>query len=249
MAWRRSLDAGHVRRMVDVLDDLPPITVTSDYRLVDGQHRLRAHELGGRASIRAVVLDEALDETELMARAIEANVRHGRPLSSSERTRLAVDLLASGWDGSDAELARRCGVSRGRVPTLRRLALDKCRQASPNTGAGAPTGLQPVLQDRLEADQRRRTSRDGKSVPGDPAAQRARIAAPVTQRPTATNAAIASEVGCSATTVAKVRATLADHHRPGGVRRWLRRVLGLLAWRHRQGRISTVTTSRGRSPK
>ena len=123
--WRRALDASHVRDLAEAIDELPPVTLSADLRLVDGEHRVSAHMLAGRDVVPALVLPAGLSEVELLARAIEANTRHGRGLSGPERTRMTVQLLVAGWTGSDAELARRCGVSRGRLPELRRGVLPR----------------------------------------------------------------------------------------------------------------------------
>jgi ParB-like chromosome segregation protein Spo0J len=193
---------------------------------VDGEHRLHAHRAAGRESIRAVLLDASLDDVELMALAIEANARHGRPTSTGERTGQAIALLACGWNGSDAELARRCGIARARVPELRIRAADARRDADAQGRPDDSKGLQPDLEDRMEGQGERRVGRGGRSYPGDPAAQRKRILDEAGRQPSASNAAIARAVGCSPTTVASVRAGI----QPGVSPSRLGQVLGRVRW-------------------
>jgi hypothetical protein len=226
-AWRRRMDLPHARAMGEYVDDLPPITLAADLRLVDGEHRLHAHRAAGRDSIRAVLLDASLDDVELMALAIEANVRHGRPPSTGERTGKAIDLLACGWNGSDAELARRCGIARARVPELRIRAAAR-RATDAQDRPDCSKGLQPVPEDRLEGPGERRVARGGRSYPGDPAAQRERILDEAGRQPSASNAAIARAVGCSPSTVASVRAGIQPGASPSRLGRVLGRVRSLI---------------------
>jgi len=231
-AWRRRMDLPHARAKAEYVDDLPPITLAADLRLVDGEHRLHAHRAAGRDSIRAVLLDASLDDVELMALAIEANVRHGRPTSTSERTGKAIDLLACGWNGSDAELARRCGIARARVPEVRIRAADARRDAEAQGRPDGSKGLQPDLEDRLEGPGERRVGRGGRSYPSDPAAQRKRIVDEAGRQPSASNAAIARAVGCSPTTVASVRAGIQPGTSPSRlarIRGGLRSLINALA--------------------
>lgn len=199
--WCRPLDRAHIRRLVNVLDGVPPITVAADGRLIDGHHRLQAHELDGRTTIRAHVLPADLDERALVRIVIETNAHHGLPLSSTDRRRLAIELLTAGWDGSNAELARLCRVRPGSVPSLRALAAEQHAKARTELG-GLQQGVQPVPGKGLDARRERRTGRNGRTYPTDPAAQRRRILAAAQERPGASNAEIARQVGCSPTTVA-----------------------------------------------
>lgn len=205
-AWSRRLYWDDIRALADLVDELPPITLTHDLRLVDGRLRLEANVLVQRSRIRAVVLPAGLPETELMARAIQANAHHGRRLTDAERTTMVVHLLAEGWEGTDAELARRCRVSRGKVPELRRqgAALAATRAHAECNRLDSPTPAQSDLQDRLSTRPSRRVGRNGRSYPADNAAQRTRILQLAQEDPGRSKAAIAREVGCSRGTVATV---------------------------------------------
>ncbi|CAB4963129.1 unannotated protein [freshwater metagenome] len=163
-----------------------------------------------------------------MALAIEANVRHGRPTSTGERTGKAIDLLACGWNGSDAELARRCGIARARVPELRIRAAAVRRTTEAQDRPDGSKGLQPDLEDRLKGPGERRVGRGGRSYPGDPAAQRKRIVDEASRQPSASNAAIARAVGCSPSTVASVRAGIQPGVSPSRLGRVMGRVRSLI---------------------
>ena len=72
------------------LDQLPPITITPDFVLVDGYHRLMAYKLEGKTEIEAEVND--LPEKQILIEAIKCNVAHGKQLEISEKKSLARQL-------------------------------------------------------------------------------------------------------------------------------------------------------------
>jgi len=77
------------------LDELPPIVLSKDMILIDGQHRLLAHSVAKRKEIEAEVLD-ITDEKEIFREAIKRNAKHGKQFSIKEKQKLAKKLLKIG---------------------------------------------------------------------------------------------------------------------------------------------------------
>ncbi len=80
-----------VKRYRQVLDELPPITLAADLRLIDGYHRLRAHRVEGVSEIDAEVLDID-DDAEVFGEAARRNSTHGQQLSTDEKADVARKL-------------------------------------------------------------------------------------------------------------------------------------------------------------
>lgn len=201
-AWRRPVRAGHVAALRAHINDLPPILVSADLRLVDGEHRLQAHTAAGLTKISVRRLPADLSDVDLLAAAVEANTRHGLPLTSQQRTEAAKDLLRAGWHGSDRSLASLCGISKNRVNPIRRQV--------------AAEGPPRVPQGHLEGISDRREGRDGKRYPTDPEALRRAILREHRLDPHATNGHIARRTGASPTTVARTRRGLPRRPRTAG---------------------------------
>lgn len=116
---RRTLDAEHVERLTEVLDRCPPILVSEDGAIIDGEHRVAAARQLGVSEVPAIVVPvSAVAGAELLL-AIEANASHGLPLSREERRVAVAAVLAVRPEMSDREIARVCGVGRGLVSTIR----------------------------------------------------------------------------------------------------------------------------------
>lgn len=101
---------------------LPPIVVFKDgetYRLADGFHRCRAHELAGKAEIEAEVRHGG--EREARLHSVGCNAAHGlRRTSADKRRAVEVLLLDPEWTKkSDRWIADACGVSDPFVGKLR----------------------------------------------------------------------------------------------------------------------------------
>ena len=112
------LDADHVAALVEVIDRLPPVVVDeATMTVIDGVHRVEASRRAGRQVINALMFNG--DQTEAMALAVEANIKHGKPLTRSERQDAARALLARCPERSDRWLAEICGLSHTTVSHLR----------------------------------------------------------------------------------------------------------------------------------
>lgn len=92
---RFEVDEEVVQRYRNSIDDLPPVRLDEDNRLIDGYHRLRAHRVEGEDEILAVV-ESVEDDSDFYKRAIEANTRHGHQLNREEKKSLARDLYENG---------------------------------------------------------------------------------------------------------------------------------------------------------
>jgi hypothetical protein len=74
------VDDDHVALLMEALERLPPIIVNeATMTVIDGVHRAEAFRRAGRTEIRAVLYSG--DETGAQVIAVQANVRHGKPLS------------------------------------------------------------------------------------------------------------------------------------------------------------------------
>lgn len=116
---RRTLDAEHVERLTGVLDRCPPIIISEDGAIIDGEHRVAAARQLGVSEVPAIVVRVGSVEGAELLLAIEANTSHGLPLSREERRTAAAAVLAVRPEMSDREIARVCGVGRGLVATIR----------------------------------------------------------------------------------------------------------------------------------
>ncbi len=94
------LDTAHVASLMEVIDRLPPVLVDQrTMSVIDGVHRLEAFRTAGRSHIEAHLF--AGSETEAMVLAIQANIKHGKPLSRAERRMAAQALLNACPERSD----------------------------------------------------------------------------------------------------------------------------------------------------
>ncbi len=95
---RRELDQDHVLYLGQLLEGgvkLPPILVTDDLQVIDGRHRIEAHELLNLTEIRCEVV-EVRDEADLIARAFKANVGGPKPPTPEDVEHTVKLLLARG---------------------------------------------------------------------------------------------------------------------------------------------------------
>jgi len=90
------------------LEELPPIVLSKNMILVDGQHRLMAHTVAKEKEIEAEILD-ITDEREIFREAIKRNAKHGKQFTIEEKKRLAKRLLKAG--NKVKEIARDLAVS------------------------------------------------------------------------------------------------------------------------------------------
>ncbi|MGH3616524.1 MAG: ParB/RepB/Spo0J family partition protein [Pseudonocardiaceae bacterium] len=173
----------HVRALAESEVPLPPIIVDrSTMRVIDGMHRLRAAVLRGQDEIRVQFFEG--DEGDAFVLAVEANVRHGLPLSLTDRTAAAARIIRSHPELSDRAIASVTGLA---AKTVR--AIGRCS-----------TAANPQLNTRV--------GRDGRIRPLD-AAKGRRIAADLmTEQPNSSLRQIANAAGISLGTAQNVRERL-----------------------------------------
>ncbi|WP_437091048.1 ParB/RepB/Spo0J family partition protein [Streptomyces sp. enrichment culture] len=175
-------DPEHVELLAAVRD-LPPILVQrSTMRVIDGMHRVRAMRLRGEETI-AVTFFEG-DDSEAFLRAVDANIKHGLPLSLADREAAAGRILAHSPHWSDRTVAAATGLSPTTVGAIRRRS-------------GVPA-----------AQEGSRVGRDGRVRPVDGAAGRRRASEVIAMKPDAPLRAIAREAGVSVGTARDVRERL-----------------------------------------
>ena len=132
------VDDDHVALLMEALERLPPIIVDeATMTVIDGVHRVEAFRRAGRPEIRAVPY--LGDEIGALAIAIQANVRHGKPLSRVERQAAAVVLLRRCPDRSDRWLGEICGLSHSTVARLRQAAASGRPRGQDGPGRPAPS--------------------------------------------------------------------------------------------------------------
>jgi ParB-like chromosome segregation protein Spo0J len=180
------VDDDHVALLMEALERLPPIIVDeATMTVIDGVHRVEAFRRAGRPEIRAVPY--LGDEIGALAIAIQANVRHGKPLSRVERQAAAVVLLRRCPDRSDRWLGEICGLSHSTVARLRQAA-----QA---------------------ADRAARTGRDGRRRPVDPTPGQVAVAEALSSGRAASIRQAAAAAGVAASTAQRVAAGRREEQR------------------------------------
>jgi len=188
------LDEDHVAALVEVVDRLPPVVVDdATMTVIDGAHRVEASRRAGRREINALMFNG--DQTEAMALAVEANVKHGKPLTRGERQEAARALLARCPERSDRWLAEICGLSHSTVSRL--------RQAS------------------RTAEVEVRTGRDGRRRPVDPVPGQAAVLKVLETHQAATIRQAAEAAGVAPSTAQRLASALRGgkrHAAPGAMR-------------------------------
>lgn len=84
-------DDAAIERYRAALDNLPPIIIARGHILVDGFHRLKAHEREGAKEINAIDIGNLAD-AEIVRESISRNATHGHQLSQADKKRLAHEL-------------------------------------------------------------------------------------------------------------------------------------------------------------
>jgi ParB-like chromosome segregation protein Spo0J len=175
------VDEDHVLALAEVFDRLPPVVVDQrTMKVIDGVHRVEASRRLGRTEIRALLFSGS--ETEALVVAVQANVRHGKPLTRSERQASAGNLLRRCPDRSDRWVAEVCGLSHSTVARI--------RQAAKALGPGVRTG------------------RDGRRRPVDSAAGRRAIVKALAEGPGSSLRQVAEAVGVAPSTVHRASAAV-----------------------------------------
>jgi hypothetical protein len=177
-------DPLHAKLLSQATMDLPPILVNREtMEVIDGNHRILAAQMRGDTQILVRFFNGSPVKARMAG--IWANVRHGKPLTLSERESAANALIGDNPELSDRVVAQCCGIAPNTVKRLR----------------GCSTA---------QGEQLRRTGRDGRRRPTDPAASRQRIAEVIDRQPTATIREVCVVTGASPNTVRAVRRSMAE---------------------------------------
>lgn len=175
-------DAEHVARLAEIEAPLPPILVDRcSMRVIDGMHRLMAAFLKGLATIDVEFFDGSSEDAFLYA--VQANVKHGLPLTRADRRAAAMRIIASHPYMSDRAIGLNAGLGARTVANIRRHA----------TGA-------------VQANAR--VGRDGRIRPLSSAEGRQRAAEVLAEHPQASLREVARLAGIAPSTVSDVRKRL-----------------------------------------
>lgn len=94
-------DQALIQRYAYSIEHLPPIKIDQHGILIDGFHRLKAHQLAGETKIKAEVI-QVESEKELKKLAYQLNSNHGLQLTNDEKRKYASEMIG---DMSVKELA------------------------------------------------------------------------------------------------------------------------------------------------
>lgn len=113
------LDQDHAKALAETAASLPPILVLrSTMQVIDGMHRVRAAELNGREYIAARLFDGKKEDAFLLA--VRSNIKHGLPLTLSDRKEAAARVITTHPSLSDRSIAFISGLSAATVAAIRR---------------------------------------------------------------------------------------------------------------------------------
>jgi len=82
----------YIQAYANAINKLPPIKISQQNILIDGYHRLKAHQLAKVEEIEVEVI-EVKSEKELKKLAYQLNSTHGLQLSSDEKQRYAQEMI------------------------------------------------------------------------------------------------------------------------------------------------------------
>jgi ParB-like chromosome segregation protein Spo0J len=126
-------DQGHIDALVQLDVELPPITVhRQSMRVIDGMHRLAAAISRGDKEIAVRYYDG--DDREAFVLAVEANLKHGLPLSLADRTAAAVRIMMSYPHWSDRAIADATGLAWKTVASIRKRSTTEVPQLNVRVG-------------------------------------------------------------------------------------------------------------------
>ena len=112
------VDSAHVARLAECAAELPAIVVhRQTMRVIDGMHRLQAAIRNGRERMAVTFFDGSDDEAFVLA--VELNVKHGLPLSLSDRKAAARRILVANPGLSDRAIGSKTGLSDKSVAAIR----------------------------------------------------------------------------------------------------------------------------------
>ncbi|MFI0223514.1 transcriptional regulator [Streptomyces lydicus] len=182
-------DAEHVARLAELDTPLPPILVDAhSMRVIDGMHRLMAAATRGRQAIDVAFFDGT--EEEAFLHAVQANVKHGLPLSQEDRRSAVERIIKHHSQMSDRAIAQASGLNAKSVAAIRRQL----------------AGVTPQPKARI--------GRDGRVHPLSSVEGRERAAALIAENPQASLREVARLAGISPATVSDVRKRLASGELP-----------------------------------
>jgi ParB-like chromosome segregation protein Spo0J len=95
---RQALNQDHALFLAELIEngvELPPIRITSGCVVIDGRHRIEAHELNDRVEIKAEIVD-VKTENEMIAEAYKANVGGSLPPTPQDTEHTIMLLLERG---------------------------------------------------------------------------------------------------------------------------------------------------------
>jgi ParB-like chromosome segregation protein Spo0J len=183
----------HIRSLAELENKLPPILVhRKTMRVIDGMHRLKAAILRGERTIEAIFYDG--DDAEAFMMAVKANIKHGLPLSLSDRKAAAARIVRSSPHMSDRAIAEVSGLSAKTVGAIRWDSADELAEAH------------------------RRVGRDGRIRPLSTVDGRRFASELITLNPESSSREIARMAGISPSTVRDVRARLRRGEDPVPIR-------------------------------
>ncbi|WP_329392196.1 ParB/RepB/Spo0J family partition protein [Streptomyces sp. NBC_01716] len=143
-------DEEHVARLAEVDGELPPILVDRrTMEVVDGAHRFMAAILNGKETINVEFFDGTAEDAFLYA--VEANVKHGLPLSRADRRAAAAGIIASHPEMSDRAIAEVVGMAAKIVAEIRHMAQDVPSMPTARVGRDGRTRPLSTLEGRLKA--------------------------------------------------------------------------------------------------
>ncbi|TDD07775.1 transcriptional regulator [Nonomuraea deserti] len=163
-------DEEHVARLAEIDVELPPILVDRrTMEVVDGAHRFMAAVLNGKESINVEFLDGTAEDAFLCA--VEANVKHGLPLSRADRRAAAARIITSHPEMSDRAIAEVVGMAAKIVAEMRHMAQDVSSLPSARVGRDGRTRPLSTVEGRLKAakmleDQPRSSLREVAKISG-----------------------------------------------------------------------------------
>lgn len=120
-------------------EEFPPITLFhdgTDHWPADGWHTAEAARKAGYATIDANVIDGTRDDAWEYAHT-EANAKHGRPMSPSDKRKKVAAYINRHPDYADNRIAEKCHVGFHLVKSVREKLPDHVRAREPEKRTGA----------------------------------------------------------------------------------------------------------------
>jgi len=171
----REVDPETVTGYIDALErgvTLPPGSVSHDqetntFYLVDGFHRLEAHSCNGATEIMVDVVTESKQEARW--RALGANAKHGRQMSSEDKRNAIAIAFVEFPNESSRSIADHIGCSHQTVLNHKKNfrcqnLTPEAKQSSASEGMADAETIQ-LPTDEPKAEVKRVTGRDNKSYP------------------------------------------------------------------------------------